>query len=175
MKIYIKNLKGLKIPAQAYDGDAAYDIVATTAPQIHGEFIERGIDNSRMYRYIRFIEYGTNIFITPEKDSYHTEILARSSISKYNLMLKNGVGLIDKKYTGELLLRFAYLFQPEDFVSIQEYSGIKTYGIVNKEKIYQDGDKIGQLILRKTNRIEFVPVDKLPESVRGEKGFGSSK
>lgn len=36
------------------------------------------------------------------------------------------------------------------------------------------GDRIAQLIIQKCYNFKFVPVDELPDSDRGEKGFGSS-
>jgi dUTP pyrophosphatase len=36
------------------------------------------------------------------------------------------------------------------------------------------GDRIGQLVIQKVERAEFRPVEALPESLRGEGGFGST-
>jgi dUTP pyrophosphatase len=36
------------------------------------------------------------------------------------------------------------------------------------------GDRIAQLIVMPVPRAHFIPVDVLPESVRGEGGFGST-
>ena len=36
------------------------------------------------------------------------------------------------------------------------------------------GDRIAQLIVMPVSRARFIPVDALPESVRGEGGFGST-
>ncbi|PZU31946.1 MAG: dUTP diphosphatase [Microbacterium sp.] len=36
------------------------------------------------------------------------------------------------------------------------------------------GDRIAQLIVMPVPRVRFVPVDELPESARGEGGFGST-
>ena len=36
------------------------------------------------------------------------------------------------------------------------------------------GDRIAQLVIQKVEHVEFVAVDQLPGSDRGEKGFGSS-
>jgi dUTP pyrophosphatase len=36
------------------------------------------------------------------------------------------------------------------------------------------GDRIAQLVFQKVERATFVPVTTLPESTRGETGFGSS-
>lgn len=45
--------------------------------------------------------YDTGISIKPP-EGYYAEIVARSSIVKYNTMLANGVGIIDPTYRGTL-------------------------------------------------------------------------
>lgn len=182
MKLLIKRVKDRNgiditpIPTQANPDDAGYDIVAATEPQIKGEFIERPIDRLKVWKKIAYIEYGTNLFVAPDcsQENFHLEALARSSISKMNLTLCNSIALIDAPYRGQICLRFAYKFQPEDLVVLPEAGVQRLYGIVNPETIYQKGDRIGQLVGRKTTSIEFVLSDNLPDSTRGEGGFGSS-
>lgn len=199
MKIYIKNLKGLKVPVQANEGeDAAYDIVATTGPMIFGDHIER-MDGLKLWKRVIFIEYGTNLYIAPEREEiknissfnadesgalcgvnwkkigidYHTQLFPRSSISKYNLILANSVGIADNGYRNQLFCRFKYCFQPEDMVVVQE-DIIRVYGLVRNEHIYQQGDKIVQIKACQNIPITFETVNELPESRRGLGGFGSS-
>lgn len=185
MKLYIKNVQGLKIPSQANESDAGYDIVATTPPNIVGTKISRG-DGLDLWSRIAYIEYGTNLFVAPQREAgsqpfnlldsidYHIEVFARSSISKYNLAMANSVGTIDNGYRAQILVRFKYLFQPEDFIVIPEAGGTRIYGIVNNEVIYQTGEKIGQIKARRDIPIKFEIIDALPESQRGLGGFGSS-
>jgi dUTP pyrophosphatase len=182
MKLLLKKVPDLIIPSQANPpsdkeaGDAGYDITATTDPIIRGEYIERPIDTLRVWRNVIHIEYGTNLYVAPDcsREDFHLEVLPRSSISKYNLTLANSVGLIDAPYRGQICLRFSYRFQPEDLVIVPEAGVQRIYGIVNPEKIYQKNDKIGQLVGRKTIGIEFFVSDNLPDTKRGEGGFGSS-
>jgi hypothetical protein len=110
------------------------------------------------------------------------DILAfpRSSVSKYNLVLANCIGLIDADYRGEVLLRFKYIWQPEDY-SIYTHesndgSPLYTYigGKVNSVKLYNKGDKVCQLKITKVENVEFVLVDELDSTNRGEGGFGST-
>ena len=79
---------------------------------------------------------------------YHTELFPRSSISKYNLVLANSVATIDRGYRNEILLRYKYIFQPEDMIVVQE-DILRVYGRVNNENIYQKGDKIAQIKARR--------------------------
>lgn len=44
----------------------------------------------------------------------------------------------------------------------------------NEKQIVSPGDKIAQLIVQKCYNFPFVAMDQLPESNRGENGFGSS-
>ena len=154
--------------------DVGYDITATTEPNIKGEFIERAIDGMKLWKYVTYIEYGTGLFIAPLDKDTHIELFPRSSLSKYRLSLANSIGLIDAPYRGELMLRFRYLFQPEDFITIQEAGGIRTYGIIRPENIYQRGEQICQMVARQTLPITFEVVEVLPPSLRGEGRFGST-
>lgn len=173
MKLYVKNIKGLVLPSQAHPNeDAAYDVVATSEPLIQGEFIER-MDGVKLWKNVPFIEYYTDLCFAPE-DFHHLKFYPRSSITKYNLILKNCVPIIDNGYRAQVLLRFAYHFQPEDYEIVPEAGITKVYGRVNPEKIYQKGNKIAQLEGCKNMPITFEIVDKLPEGQRNEGGFGSS-
>lgn len=196
MKIYVKSVPGLKLPSQANEGeDAAYDIIATTPPIIHGESIERPLDGGRLWKRIAFIEYGTNLYIAPEdnivydytnvtdggnerilesRTKFHTLLFARSSISKKNLFLANSVGLIDTGYRGQLMLRFKYLPQGEDMLVVPEAGGMRVYNVVNNDSIYQQGDAICQIMAQPNIPITFELAETLPESKRMTGGLGSS-
>ena len=200
MKLFVLDKKGVALPVQANDGeDAAYDVCATSAPYIFGTKIERLADGLSMWSNVSFIEYRTNLFFAPEDEQtrrasmfrvdasgafcgvdwedilikYHIVAHPRSSISKYNLALANSVAIIDNGYRGECLVRFKYIFQPEDLIIVQEYSP-RIYGVVNNEKVYQMGDKIIQIKASPNIPIRFEKVQTLPPSNRNIKGFGSS-
>lgn len=99
--------------------------------------------------------YGTGIAIKiPE--GHVGLIFPRSSITKYDLALANSVGVIDSNYTGEIIVKFNLLKQAE-------YA-----------RMYSLGDRIAQLIILPIPQINFVEVDSLPVTNRGEQGFGSS-
>ena len=132
------------LPQQATDRDSGYDLVA----------VEDGKDVFDGDNYL-YTEYNTGISIAPPL-GYHTEIIPRSSITKKNLILKNSFGLIDNGYRGPLMFRFH-----------------KT-GDINTTNIYYKGDKIGQILIRKTIHMPFVFVDELGDTARGDGGFGST-
>lgn len=99
-----------------------------------------------------YIEYETGVAISvPE--GYVGLVYPRSSISKTGMILANNVAVIDNNYTGTIKLRFKWI--PDT-------------------KMYEPGDKIGQLIFTTCPKIEFEQVDELFETVRGEQAFGSS-
>jgi dUTP pyrophosphatase len=85
--------------------------------------------------------------------------------------LANCIGLIDADYRGEVLLRFKYQWQPEDY-RIRIDNLIE--GIVNSNKLYKKGDKVCQLKVTKVENVEFVLVNELDSTNRGEGGFGST-
>jgi dUTPase len=193
MEIEIKNVESLILPQSAQESDTGYDIIAATDPIIVGERAGEGVD---LWKRVDYIEYKTNLFIAPPKgeeintrhdfdDNLFSEIIhnkygytliyPRSSISKYNLILKNSVGIADYSYRGNLCLRFAYQWQPEDQIYFN-YSdgGVYSYGRVNTDKIYKKGDKCGQLVAAWKEGIEWKVVDKLEETEWNEGGFGSS-
>lgn len=174
MKIYIKDVKGLKVPARATPYDAGYDVEASREPNIVGEFIERPMDGLKLWKNIQFLEYETNIFIEPSDNKTHTLIFPRSSIAKFYLTLKNSIGLADNQYRGMLYIRYAYHFQPEDMIMLPEHDRFQLYGMMKPDKIYHTSDKIAQLVFAKTIPAAFELVKQLGQTERGEKGFGST-
>ena len=165
------------LPKKGTDRATGFDVVVTSEPEIVGEKYENGA-----YKRIDYIQYKTNLKLAVQKDRQFSnfgytdldyDILAfpRSSVSKYNLVLANCIGLIDADYRGEVLLRFKYIWQPEDY-------RIRTdnlfEGNVNSTKLYNTGDKVCQLKVTKVENVEFVLVDELDSTTRGDSGFGST-
>lgn len=181
LEILIKEVEGGYIPKNQ-DGDAGYDVIATAEPRIVGQFIDRPLDSGKLWTNVQFIEYRSSLNICPVplnfKDGqvlFHTNAQPRSSNSKYNLLQANSIGLIDGSYTGEILFRFKYYFQPENLVVIPEAGINRVYGIIDPLTIYQKGDTIGQLVFATTIKVDkFTVIKQLPETKRGEGGFGST-
>lgn len=161
------------IPKYARPGDAGMDLTA----------ISVGYDNE-----LGIIEYGTGIALEiPE--GYVGLVFPRSSISKKSLVLSNHVGVIDSGYRGEITFKFRI---PGDYWSeISEEDGFD-YALVNGEfvyfrtaedefyqrantkEVYAVGDRIGQLVIVPYPSINFVQVEELSITARGENGFGST-
>ena len=141
MQVKIKKLHpDAVIPKYAKPGDAGLDLVAVSK--------ERDSNDN--------LVYGTGLALEiPE--GYVGLIYPRSSISKYNLMLTNHVGVVDSGYRGEVMFKFK-----------------NNAPFSSKYAEYNVGDKIGQIIIVPYPKVEFVEVDNLSESERGNGGFGHS-
>lgn len=156
-------------PLQAKTGDAAYDLVAIE----DGKIV---IDDNG---FIQYIEYHTGIAIQPPI-GYHTIIEARSSVSKKDLILANGIGLIDNEYRGEIIFRFKILpkvvyVEKDEFVNATD--SLMSYDLavpLSEMQFYKKGDKVGQIKIEKTIEMDFVEVEELSETDRGTGGFGST-
>ncbi|HEY5302537.1 MAG TPA: dUTP diphosphatase [Acidimicrobiales bacterium] len=89
-------------------------------------------------------------------DGFAGFVLPRSGLaSQHGVTCANAPGLIDAGYRGEIK------------VALVNLDAHLTYAV-------QPGDRIAQLVILATPRMEFDEVDVLPDSVRGDGGFGSS-
>lgn len=101
------------------------------------------------------IEYNTGVAVAiPE--GYVGLLVPRSSITGTSLRLANSVGVIDSDYRGPIKMRFDHNHLPDS------------------DRPYDFGDKIGQLVIVPCPAFMPVKVDSLPETARGQGGFGSS-
>ena len=112
---------------------------------------------SRIDTENNFIEYFTGIAV--EVPEGHVGLLfPRSSTSKTDLRLANCVGVVDSGYRGEI--SFRYKFPKDVFFA--------------KLKRFQDGDRVGQLVIMPYPQIEMEESDTLSDTERGEGGYGST-
>ena len=103
------------------------------------------------------ITYGTDIALEiPE--GFVGLVFPRSSIRKTNLQLSNSVGVIDSGYRGEIQATF------------KKIQGISNNALDN----YKVGDRIFQLMVIPHPTIQFIEVNELSSTERGEGGFGST-
>ena len=88
-------------------------------------------------------------------EDYDVQIRPRSGLAaKNNISVLNTPGTIDSDYRGEIKV-IIYNHGNEDF-------------LINK------GDRIAQMILLPIVKMEFEETSELPETIRGEGGFGST-
>jgi dUTP pyrophosphatase len=150
VSLKIKKLSDKAVtPRYAKAGDAGLDLVATSMTE------------TDMY-----IEYGTDLSMEIPI-GYVGHIYPRSSLSNYDLVLSNHVGVIDSGFRGEIRFRFK---KAPRFKSVGFVGEIGTV----PERIYSVGDKIGQLILEEIPLVIIEEVTELEDSERGFGSFGSS-
>jgi dUTP pyrophosphatase len=139
---------GARLPRNAYGNDAGWDLFV-----IEHYMVEPGTG----------VDMRTGIAVAlPE--GYYGRIVARSStMRKRGLMVLEGI--IDAGFRGEL---FSYVYHPAgDMRNLgADWSGGRIH--------VSAGESVAQLIVQKVEPVTFQEVDELPESQRGEKGFGSS-
>ena len=88
-------------------------------------------------------------------DEYEVQIRPRSGLAaKNNISVLNTPGTIDSDYRGEIKI-ILFNHGKEEFI------------IKNK-------DRIAQMILTPIHKIELEEVDNLPDTLRGQGGFGST-
>ena len=162
--VKIKLDNGAKPPVKSYDTDAGYDLFAFSKKKNE-----------------KYIEYGTGVYMSIPK-GYVGLIFPRSSVTKYDVILKNSVGVIDSGYHGEIRFRFIKIAQDLYKPMIvttglfgggqKEMTDITT--IERNLVSYNIGDKIGQIVFVKLPNIKFNFVDNLGDSDRGVGGYGST-
>ena len=145
MKVKFKQIhENAVIPFKTHDRDFCYDCVATTCEEIA----------PNVYKY------GLGFALEIVDDRKHEgsilsiDLRSRSSIYKTGMILSNGVGTGDEPYTGE-------------------YS-VVMYHILTSMPKYEVGDKICQIKLGVTGKMEFEVVDELSSTERNSGGFGST-
>ena len=109
-------------------------------------------ENELIPKKVTFIETGISLQLPAGCGGF---ILPRSGLaSKYSITSINSPGLIDPGYTGE----------------------IKIPLINHSDEVYnmKINERFAQLVLINVNYVEFKIVKKLDESIRSDKGFGST-
>jgi len=160
MEVQIKKLdKNAVIPSYATEGSAGMDITATSVEY-----------NKEIDCWV----YHTGLsFKIPE--GYVMQIYPRSSNRKTDCYLTNSVGILDSDYTGELLVCYKNRNTTNTILPTELHRGeVYKYKTVDMKAPYLIGDRIAQIIIMPYHKIEFKEVKELPETVRGNGGFGST-
>ena len=88
-------------------------------------------------------------------DDYEIQIRPRSGLAiRSNISVLNTPGTIDSDYRGEIK--------------------VIIYNHGDNNFVINNGDRIAQMILSPVIKMELEEVDNLPETIRGESGFGST-
>jgi dUTP pyrophosphatase len=75
--------------------------------------------------------------------------------ARHGISIVNAPGTVDAGYRGEILVNLVNLDREHEFA-------------------IRRGDRIAQLVVQRVHRAEFVEVDSLDETVRGDTGHGST-
>lgn len=170
MKIKVKRLReNAVLPTYAHPDDAGIDLFASTKE-----------------RKGSCISYGTGIAVEIP-NGYVGLVFPRSSVYKTNLIMENCVGVIDPNYRGEISVLFYPIFYnlyPAGLKNLWKYflkclhfrrERCPNYNLsVICGDSYNVGERIGQLVIIKKNKIEWNEVEELSDTDRGEGGLGST-
>ena len=148
MRVKVKKLhEDAVIPSKTYANDFCYDCVAVSEEEIAPNVWK----------------YGLGLAMQMERESpndLHEDICfaidarPRSSVWKTGMVLSNCVGTIDEGYTGEISAVF--------------------YHVMPNMPRYKVGDRVVQIKWNSTLMMDFVEVDDLSSTDRGQGGYGST-
>ena len=98
----------------------------------------------------RLIPTGLHIALPP---GYEAQVRPRSGLAlKHGITVLNAPGTVDADYRGDI--------------------GVVLINLSNEDFIVNDGERIAQLVIARHETAEFVEVEVLSETERGEGGYG---
>ena len=119
-----------------------------------GMDLRASLEESIVLKSFQRLVVKTGLFISLQK-GYEAQIRPRSGLAlKKGITVLNSPGTIDADYRGEI--------------------GVILINLSDSDFVINTGDRIAQMIIAKHETIEWEAVDKLDDSVRGDKGFGST-
>jgi dUTP pyrophosphatase len=130
-------------------------------PPKRANLTDAGADLHAVESYVLYpgdriaVETGLSLAIPP---GFYGQIAPRSGLAAKNGVMVLG-GVIDSAYRGA--------------VKVLLYNSSHPYPFAEPIRI-STGDRIAQLIILPISLAEFSPVESLPDTVRGQGGFGSS-
>lgn len=160
MKVKFKKIReNAQLPIKIHDDDLCYDVYACdceeVAPNVYkyplGFALQ--IDDSENFG---LQEWNRGVGFMPIMDKLILSIdfRPRSSIWKTGMVLCNSCGTVDRGYTGEICAYF--------------------YHVMPNMPKYGPRDRVAQMKIGFTVPIDFVEVEGLDETDRGDGGFGST-
>ena len=119
-----------------------------------GMDLRANLEESIVIKPFQRLVVKTGLFISL-KQGYEAQIRPRSGLAlKKGITVLNSPGTIDADYRGEI--------------------GVILINLSDSDFEINTGDRIAQMIIAKHETIEWETADKLDDSVRGDKGFGST-
>lgn len=119
-----------------------------------GMDLRANISEERVLKPLERSIVGTGLFIELPV-GIEAQVRPRSGLAaKKGITVLNAPGTIDADYRGEI--------------------GVILVNLSNEEFTIQNGERIAQLVIAKQERAEWLEVDELSSTERGEGGFGST-
>lgn len=119
-----------------------------------GMDLRANISESRVLKPLERSIVGTGLFIELPV-GIEAQVRPRSGLAaKKGITVLNAPGTIDADYRGEI--------------------GVILVNLSNEDFTIQNGERIAQLVIAKHERAEWVEVETLSDTDRGEGGFGST-
>ena len=119
-----------------------------------GMDLRANLEESIVLKPFQRLVVKTGLFISLQQ-GYEAQIRPRSGLAlKKGITVLNSPGTIDADYRGEI--------------------GVILINLSDSDFEINTGDRIAQMIIAKHETIEWEAVDKLDDSMRGDKGFGST-
>ena len=112
------------------------------------------LENSIVLKPLQRTLVKTGLFISL-KPGYEAQVRPRSGLAlKKGISILNSPGTIDADYRGEI--------------------GVILINLSDSDFKIDSGDRIAQMVIVKHETVSWKSVDKLDDSLRGDKGFGST-
>jgi dUTP diphosphatase len=119
-----------------------------------GMDLRANLSESRILKPLERSIVGTGIFIELPI-GYEAQVRPRSGLAaKKGITVLNAPGTIDADYRGEI--------------------GVILVNLSNEDFIIENGERVAQLVIAKHERAEWIEVEELSETSRGDGGFGST-
>ena len=159
MRDYYKSITLADILVDANNINAGYDIYLTKDIILEpnkNTYIEinSGIQCEMVAKSVNIIITDNIINTTIQDINTAYLLMPRSSISKYNIIMSNSIGLIDSTYRGEILARI--------------------YNLNDKVIEFKNGDRLFQLVAPNLAAFNVELVDTLNVTERNDSNFGST-
>ena len=159
MEVKVINKSKNKLPEYGTSGSAGCDLMADFSNVdtiiANNAFITRTEDGSIQHITIRpggRALIPTNLF-TSIPEGYEVQVRSRSGLAlKHGIFVLNSPGTIDADYRGEIC--------------------VELVNLSNISFTVEPGERIAQLVFAKYEKADFIEVEELNETERGEGGFG---
>ncbi|WP_298901059.1 dUTP diphosphatase [uncultured Psychroserpens sp.] len=119
-----------------------------------GMDLRANLSEPRILKPLERSVVGTGLFIELPI-GYEAQVRPRSGLAaKKGITVLNAPGTVDADYRGEI--------------------GVILVNLSSEDFVINNGERIAQLVIAKHERADWIEVDELSETSRGEGGFGST-